>query len=460
MLSLLSLFLAFAPADDPAGDGAPVVPRTRAELKQLLEASKQNVPRLPLPPLTDEEEQRLANPEPPKEQRKGAGSGLGGGIVNNGRMRKFYLPASVAGGGFQRQPDPSQTLDYPFQTRLFWIVSRGNNCTYCMGHQETKLASAGLTDDEIASLDGDWSDATPAQRAAYAFTRKLTFEPNNLTDDDIEALRAANYTDTQILEIIAAVAGFNAMNRWTGALRIPQEDHREYLTPTSDRYRDAPSQAAPATAARPSDTAPACALPARRPGLESRAEVIVALNAARDRKPRLPLVDESATRDLFPEDFAHRDAAAHTAFARLLANFPVAGPTRVRMHVASVTDGELAPEWKGRIYWIAARNDRAWYALGHAGNLLRSLGWSDDQIFALDDPDRANTPAEKAVRNLARKLTVDPALITDADIEDLRKEFSDRQVAEVVYHVTEAAYFDRLTEAAALPLEADLFPIE
>jgi alkylhydroperoxidase family enzyme len=53
----------------------------------------------------------------------------------------------------------------------------------------------------------------------------------------------------------------------------------------------------------------------------------------------------------------------------------------------------------------------------------------------------------------ARKLTVDPALITDADIAGLRKHFPDQEVAEIVYHVTQAAFFDRLTEAAGLQLE-------
>ena len=124
---------------------------------------------------------------------------------------------------------------HPFQTMLFWIVSRGNNCTYCLGHQEVKLASAGMTDDQIAALDGDWSEFTPKERAAFAFTKKLTYEPNAITDADIDRLQT-HYNDAQIVEIITAVAGFNAMNRWTGALRIPQEDHRDYLTPTSEKY--------------------------------------------------------------------------------------------------------------------------------------------------------------------------------------------------------------------------------
>ncbi len=60
---------------------------------------------------------------------------------------------------------------------------------------------------------------------------------------------------------------------------------------------------------------------------------------------------------------------------------------------------------------------------------------------------------ERAALALTRKLTVDPALITDADIEGLRSHYSDPEVAEIVYHVTQAAFFDRVTEAAGLRLE-------
>ena len=163
------------------------------------------------------------------------------GIINNGRMRKMYLPAEVLGGGFLREPDSTMTLDNTFKTMFFWIVSRANNCTYCSGHQEVKLLGDGIKEDTIAALDGDWSEFTEAERAAFAFTLKLTYEPNQLNDADIDRLRK-HYTDLQILEIVVAVGGFNAMNRWTGPLAIPQEDHRVYLTATSDRYKNVRSR--------------------------------------------------------------------------------------------------------------------------------------------------------------------------------------------------------------------------
>ena len=240
--ALLALGFSSALAVDvPAPDTPPLVAATRPELKQLLEGSKRSKPRLPLPPPTEEE---LAQSQArAKSQTRPGASGLGG-IVNNGRMRKLYLPPEVTGGGFSREPDPTQTLSQNFKTMFFWIVSRANNCTYCQGHQEVKLASGGVNEETIAALDGDWSEFTDAQRAAFAFTRKLTYEPNRLTTADIDRLRPY-YKDTQILEIITAVAGFNSMNRWTGALAIPQEEHRVYLTPTPEKYQAARSRVAP-----------------------------------------------------------------------------------------------------------------------------------------------------------------------------------------------------------------------
>ena len=84
---------------------------------------------------------------------------------------------------------------------------------------------------------------------------------------------------------------------------------------------------------------------------------------------------------------------------------------------------------------------------------MNDLGLGDSDIEAIDHPGDSTPQPERLVLALARKLTVDPALITDSDIEGLRKHYSDHEVAEIVYHVTQAAFFDRLTEAAGLRLE-------
>jgi alkylhydroperoxidase family enzyme len=456
MMTTTMLMVALLAASAGAGDGAPSVPPTREAMKAALEDSKHATPRLTLPPLTEEEKELAKQPVDFSKGRWG--------LVNNMRMRKHYLPAGVMMGGFSREPDPAMTLDNTFKTRLFWIVSRANNCTYCMGHQEVKLTADGMTEEQIAALDFDWAEYDPRERAAFAFTRTLTFEPHKLSDGDVAALRDAGYDDGQILEIVHAVGGFNAMNRWTGALRIPQEDHRDYDGPVAETARGRRSLVAPLAE-------DGTAAPSRRPALESAAEVEAALSAARTRPARIALVEESAARAVLPNEPAD---APLPHWARLLARFPKHGPARVAMHRAAESDGVLDARTKAIVAYVAARHDRAWYALDLARRRLAELGFTRDEVAALDELSKPLTaperglleagragagaearaiPADRVVASFARKLTTDPARIEDADVESLKVHFGDREVAEIIFHVTEAAYFDRLTEAAGLPLE-------
>jgi alkylhydroperoxidase family enzyme len=447
--SLMATFPGVCLAGDvPASDVPSKVAATRQELKEQLEGSKRSHPRLPLPPPTEAEVAAARARADTTRARPGSG-GLGGGLVNNGRMRGLYLPPDLVGvgGGSPREPDPRMTLENTFKTMLFWIVSRANNCAYCQGHQEVKLAGDGVGEGTIAALDGDWSEFAPAQRAAFAFTRKLTTEPDAISGADIDRLRP-HYSDLQILEVVMAVSGFNATNRWTGPLAIPQEGHRVFLTPTPESYRSMRSRVAPLD---PAAAGMACAKPASRGALESREQVEKALDAARKRSPRLPLADEARARAVLPEDWSGSEPLPQ--WARLLGNFPKGGKALAGSIGRARTGGKLSPVLKAKIAWVGARNDRAWYALGHARRRLNDLGVNDDRAFALDRPDHGSTPAEQAALALVRKITVDPALITDADVEAVRAHYSDPETAEVVYLATQAASFDRLTEAAGLPLE-------
>lgn len=431
-----SLILGFCLVLTAPGDGHPTAPADRDGIKRMLEDSKHQEPRLPLPPLTDEEKA----PAPRGEL----------GIVNNGRMRQFYLPAELRDGGFARADEPGMTLGHPLRTKFFWIASRLNNCAYCLGHQEVKLAAAGVNDATLAALDGDWSAFPGPERAAFAFVRRLTYEPHRIADADLASLRP-HYDDAQILEIVFTCGANNAMNRWTGPLAIPQEDHRVFLTPTAEADRKR------GTALVPLDDRSAagegvCVLTAPRPPLESRAEVLATLAACRNRTPRLPLVDEAMARALLPAELreAWNDGPL-PAHVRLLATFPKVGIGRVVGLHAGETAGTLDRTLRAQVAWIAARHDRAWYAVDRARDRLHALAQDDDAIFALDGPLDRFSPAERAAFAYAAKVTVAPARIDDADIADLRRHFGDFATAELVHQLTLAAFVDRVTEAAGLP---------
>jgi alkylhydroperoxidase family enzyme len=419
----LTLLLTAGPGADPTPpETSKPVGLTRDAEKALLEKHKKAKPRLPMPP---------ADPDNPLAR------------VNNGAFRAYYLPAELRDSGFAREADPTMTLDNTFKVKLFWIASRANNCYYCLGHQEYKLLGAGVSDDDIAALDGEWPAAPSKERAAYAFAKKLTHTPHLVTAADVEALKK-HYTAAQVAEILVTVAGYNATNRWTDGLNIPAEydgarfkkagvkaDFATFKTPTSAAYAGQTTAVAPVK------------LPARPP-LEAR-DKVEALWAEK-RTAVLPLADEKAVAAVWSGDPAPNWVA-------LLATFPKAMKGRVTGLKAGADKGNLSAKLKAEIAWVAARHDRAWYALVAARDRLAAAGVSADDVWKLDG-DRKHLPeGEQAALALAETLTVAPWKVTDEMVERCRKSFKDAEVAEIVHHACNAAFFDRVTEVARLPFD-------
>lgn len=351
-----------------------------------------------------------------------------------------------------------------------------------------------MSEDQIASLDGDWTEHTPAQRAAYAFTRKLTYEPHRLGDADITELRK-HYNDKQILGIMLHVAGYNSTNRWKEGAGIPQssgggnfgsrrpevattgtekaaekpaekpaekvaekaaettarpvERSHNYLTPTSPKFQNIITKVVPLKIDDKTGKPPTETVFQRAP-LESRAVTEKALAAARTRTSRLPIVDEAQARELVPESFPAGDLPQ---WVRLLATFPNNGKSRIASIHSAESRGDLTPLLKAQVSWIIARQDRAWYALGQAQRRLRDLGWADDQIFKLDGDWSECTPAERAQFRLARQLAASPIMLTDTETTDAVKLVGPRDVVQLISYTTNRALFDRITEAAGLRIE-------
>ncbi len=439
-------------ADSPSSSPRPI-PLTRPEMKKYLEDMKSRKPRIPLPELTDAEKEKLGE----------RGTGY------EARLRYHYMPQTSSRGGFGgfgfgRDPDPGMSLSYAFKTELFWIVCRTNNCQYCQGHQENKLLRAGLKEEQIAALDGDWNEFTPADRAAFAFARKITYEPHQIGDADIDGLRKY-YKDLQILEMLLSIAGNNAINRWKEGAGVPQsangggfrpapgeerpKTRHTYLTPTAAKYRDAITKVAPLQfdeATRKPTRQTVCV----RPPLESPADMEKALQACRMRVPRLPLVDEATARKLLPADWP---TGPLPQWVRLLANFPVLGKSRILSARAAADKGDLKPLLKAQVSWIIARQDRAWYALGEAKRRLVKLSVKESDIQALDGNWAGFTEIERSLFALARKLAASPVVLTDDDVAKAVKLAGPRDVVQLISYTTERASFDRITEAAGLQLE-------
>ena len=103
-------------------------------------------------------------------------------LVCSGYVPELAVPWSVATRTMWAEAKP----DRVFEESLFWVQTRAIRCNYCMGHCEMLLEVAGLDKDAVAErtrrLAGDdWSAFPPAEQRAYAYARKLTKTPWELT---------------------------------------------------------------------------------------------------------------------------------------------------------------------------------------------------------------------------------------------------------------------------------------
>ena len=112
------------------------------------------------------------------------------------------------------------------------------------------------------------------------------------------------------------------------------------------------------------------------------------------------------------------------------------------------------------VAWTCAREDRAWYMQNHIARRMTEEGVTKAALLAIDSSDPNLSQKDKAVIALARKMTVAPWFVTDADVASVRKHFTDYQVAEIVLHACNAAYLDRVTEVSQLPVEKPLFELK
>jgi alkylhydroperoxidase family enzyme len=304
------------------------------------------------------------------------------------------------------------------------------------------LRNAGFDDDTIAALDCDWSRFDPRTQAALAYARKLTLEPQLVGDDDITLLRSS-FSDPEIVELTFTISRFNATNRWTDGMGLPQDKRfptgpNVLNTPTSEQFQVTTSLVAPTTRAP-------------RPPLPTFEQAMRAIASTRGRSARVELPTVEQSRQALGEVIGDREPMA---WERALSRLPESGKLQVATWNAIMTDEHLPARLKAEIAWLAAVHNRSWYAAGHAADRLVELGATREEVASLLSDEGQAADAAGVAHRLAAKLTADPYLITDADIAQVRQHYTDEETAQIVQVICMANLFDRFTEALGLPLES------
>lgn len=97
-------------------------------------------------------------------------------------------------------------LDAATRERIALAVANVNGCTYCnSGHAYFAANLAKLDAAEIAANRDGRSNDSRAD-AAVRFARKIALERGSVTEADLQTVRAAGFSDAELIEIVAVVA--------------------------------------------------------------------------------------------------------------------------------------------------------------------------------------------------------------------------------------------------------------
>lgn len=215
---------------------------------------------------------------------------------------------------------------------------------------------------------------------------------------------------------------------------------------------------------RADETPPKASTNSPRPTPITRPAMKQLLEDMKRREPRIPLpaltADEQkqAESDPFGRGYEGRlrsmylpgtDLRGYLYFAGSPARRPGSPPPRFTLEPDPAVTLDYG--FKTKLFWIASRANNCQYCLGHQESKLLAVGLSDDDLGALDSDWTVFPAAEQAAFALARRLTLEPHRLTDADIDACRAHFKDLQILEMALSVGGNNAINRWKEGVGVP---------
>jgi len=118
------------------------------------------------------------------------------GMANSPAALKAYLSMSAALAEGELSPEDREVV--------YLAVSENNGCHYCVSAHSMLAKQAGLSDDETLAAR-NFQSQDEKRAALLDFVRKVIATKGFVTDDDIDAVRGAGYSDGQIAESIGYI---------------------------------------------------------------------------------------------------------------------------------------------------------------------------------------------------------------------------------------------------------------
>ncbi len=315
--------------------------------------------------------------------------------------------------------EASGKWDRIFGSGLFWVTTKSVECPYCMGHCEMNWEVAGLNSQQIAERsrllsDSDWSTFPVAEQHAYAFARKLSKAPWEITDVDVQQLQK-NFGPDRALLVMFNASRYHYMTRISNGFQLTLEKENVFY----DYYNvKSPETAADATA-----------------------NAVVGILSDAECWNRLPATVSGAGQPL-------------PSWARAVAtHLPRTAAAMLKLDFAHRTMSPVDPVLRAKMRWVVADANHCEYSKAYAIADLKRAGASDEVIQLLTGDPKAWPETDRQQLEFARLLTVAAPTILDSMFEELRQKFGDNQVASMVLLAAYGNFQDRIVLGLNLQME-------
>lgn len=126
------------------------------------------------------------------------------GMTPNLMKTMAHSPA-VLDGYLSLNEALSTTLNGTLREQISIATANANGCRYCLSAHTAIGKMTGLSESEVSSARQAES-ADPKARAALAFVKEVITTRGSVSDEALNAVRAAGFGDAEITEIVANVA--------------------------------------------------------------------------------------------------------------------------------------------------------------------------------------------------------------------------------------------------------------
>jgi alkylhydroperoxidase family enzyme len=318
------------------------------------------------------------------------------------------------------------TLPGSLKAAMGLRVAQINHSPYVAAHMRRLLEATSEGRTLLAAVGADTLmslDATGHYGIRYADL--LTRSIHGVTPEMFARTRGA-FNDAEIVELTVTTAFFNFFTRFAEALRLPLEPSvLDGSAPAPTREEPRASKARVALLSDDTILATAAALETAKQQAGQRAGWGIGMaNSMRAmlQAPTLALPWRAFGTVFREKETVGRDIKLQVSFAVSMAN-------------------------------------ECRYCTLHQVLGLRRLGIDPGKLVAMKKDDTALTPREAVAVRFARKVTMAPGAVSDADYAALRQEFGEVGALEVLVQTCTFAFMNRFTDGLMLPSEDEAIKV-